>query len=68
MNGVLESIKNFFSDQDTFSINIPLLITVVSILFISLVICILVSKKYKLYNKPKYNDRQVNIIIKDEVA
>lgn len=62
MKGILAELINFFSDrQGTSNMNLPLFAITVAVLTIALLICIIVSRKNKLY----INNKKVNKDNKD---
>jgi ribose/xylose/arabinose/galactoside ABC-type transport system permease subunit len=63
MKGILSSIINFFSDKQAAGIvNIPLFIVTLVILLVALWICIIISRKNRLYIRQK-KDKKDNAYI-----
>lgn len=60
MKGILSTLANFFVDKKyTGSMNIPLLIIILAVLLTALWICIIISKRNRLYINSK-NDNKDN--------
>lgn len=70
MRDVLNFVIRFVTDnnQDVHKINVTGLVIALSIILLSLVICIAVTKKNRLYIKPNTNDKEGTILQEKEVA
>ena len=68
MKGVLVFIVKFIEEGRMNSINLPALLVVLTVLFVAFVICIAISKKNKLYIKPKKQEKVLELHTKNEVA
>ena len=62
MNSVFAFLaKIFIGRQDSYNLNMPVLIIVLTSLLIALGICIVISKKNRLYLRPKRKNKRVQI-------
>lgn len=69
MNALLTYLVKFLAgSRETNNINLPVLVTALVVLLVALWICILVSKKNRLYISLKENDNIVDLQKGNEVA
>ena len=68
MKGVLVFIVKFIEESRMNSINLPALLVALAVLFLAFGICITISKKNKLYIKPKRQEKVLELHTKNEVA
>lgn len=69
MKAILTFIVQFFTEsQDTYSIKVPALLLVLMVLLIALWICMVITKKNRLYIKPKEKDNIFDLHKENEVA
>ena len=58
MKGILSTLANFFAEKKyTGSMNIPLLVIILAVLLTALWICIVISKRNRLYINSKNDDK-----------
>lgn len=58
----------FIGRQETYVYNIPMLIAVVAVLLIALGVSVYISRKNRLYMTPKENEKNIQVLKRNEAA